>query len=80
VNTRQPEIDVKVDIVFEAGPGPAVLQVRPHPDSPRDTLELCTATKDAKEYFGEISVSMTKAQALAVAKALTIAAQYLTGE
>lgn len=76
MGTRLPEIDVKVDIVFEVGSW-HVLQVRPYPDSPRDTLELHAPTTVSKDYFGPISLVMTKAQALAVAKALTVAAQYL---
>lgn len=77
MSIRPPELDVKVDVVFEAGLGPGVLQIRPHPDAPRYALELYTATSEAAEYFGPLSLVMTKAQALAVAQALTIAAQYV---
>lgn len=62
------EIDV-IRRVFAPHSDGNYLEVRPWPDSPKDTLEL-RVTKECEEYFGPLSLSLNVEFAEALARAL----------
>lgn len=46
------------------------IQIRPHPESPNDSIEISTTTEDSQQWYGKFHFSLSKEEAKLLAKAL----------
>jgi len=66
----KPETQVIRRVCVESNP--AYIEIRPHPDAP-DALELHTEGAKSIEWFGAVSIAMSKEYAVELGKALIAA-------
>jgi hypothetical protein len=62
--------------VYDENEGVCV-EVRPYPDAPQSSLELCTVDGKSQEWYGKVSLVLFPTQAKLLAKALLKAAEAL---
>jgi len=65
-----------LDVVREVGmEGESPLTVRPWPDDPATCLQVVAASPGAKEFWGNVDITMPRAMAAALGRALIAAAE-----
>lgn len=65
-----------MDVLYQCGEeGEAPLTVRPEPDFPSECVQIVALDKDAKEYWGDVRISLPKELARRLGEALILAAK-----
>lgn len=65
-----------MDVIYQCGEeGEAPLTVRPWPDFPSECVQIVALDKDAKEYWGDVCISLPKPLARRLGEAIIAASK-----